>query len=186
MTLTSTLKGLQEKIKFNESTISMFLGALVVLVIGVLIFNYFRGVNQRPVEEKASEGEITEAQTVEEIKLDELPAKYQVKQADSLWKIAEQVYGSGYNWVDIAEANDLENPDLLTMGQELTIPQTEVIRPFGKTIDESSYTVQEGDCLWGVAVRAYGDGYRWPEIAQANNLEDPDIIHVGNSLTIPR
>lgn len=41
-------------------------------------------------------------------------------------------------------------------------------------------------CLSTIAVRAYGDGYRWPEIAQANDLEDPDIIHVGDSLTIPR
>ena len=37
---------LQEKItsyfKLNESTVSTFLGALVVIVIGVLIFNYFK------------------------------------------------------------------------------------------------------------------------------------------------
>lgn len=53
-------------------------------------------------------------------------------------------------------------------------------------IDGTSYTVQKGDYLWDIAVRAYGDGYRWVDIARANNLSNPDIIHSGNVFAIPR
>ncbi|HUV71729.1 MAG TPA: LysM peptidoglycan-binding domain-containing protein [Clostridia bacterium] len=44
----------------------------------------------------------------------------------------------------------------------------------------------KGDTLWDISVRAYQDGYRWVEIAEANNLSNPNIIHPGNALTIPR
>ncbi|PIZ97158.1 MAG: lectin, partial [Candidatus Levybacteria bacterium CG_4_10_14_0_2_um_filter_35_8] len=37
-----------------------------------------------------------------------------------------------------------------------------------------------------IAVRAYGDGYRWVDIARANGLENPDLIFSGNVLKIPR
>ncbi|GEM_PF-756264 len=50
----------------------------------------------------------------------------------------------------------------------------------------NSYTVQRGDYLWEIAIRAYDDGYRWVEIARANNLVNPDIIHSGNVLKLPR
>lgn len=53
-------------------------------------------------------------------------------------------------------------------------------------ITASSYTVVHGDYLWEIAIRAYGDGYRWVDIAKANNLSNPDIIHSGNVLKLPR
>ena len=47
------------------------------------------------------------------------------------------------------------------------------------------YTVVRGDTLWGIAKRFYGNGSRYPEIAKANNIANPDIIHVGQRLLIP-
>ncbi|PJE70196.1 hypothetical protein COU97_00990 [Candidatus Shapirobacteria bacterium CG10_big_fil_rev_8_21_14_0_10_48_15] len=183
----TALKGLLKKLKLNESTVSMFLGALVVIVIGTLVFNYFRGVGQENSSAAEEEAESETTAAVEEMPtLNELPKNYQVKLGDSLWKIAFEVYGSGYNWVEIAQANSLDNPNLLAVGQELTLPQVEEIRPFGKTISDASYTVEEGDNLWEIAVRAYGDGYRWPDLAEANSLVNPNLIHTGNTLTIPR
>lgn len=177
------LKDVLKKFKLNESTISMFLGALVVVVIGVLIFNYFRSVNHLEEEVK------TAPEAGQAIKLEDLPTVYTVKKGDNLWQIAQEIYGSGYNWVDIAQENELANPDLLAVGQELNIPKAEVIQPptvFGTTITDDSYTVEKGDHLWGIAIRAYGDGYQWVKIAQANNLDNPDIIEPGSVLTLPR
>ena len=54
------------------------------------------------------------------------------------------------------------------------------------SITGSRYTVQKDDYLWEIAVRAYGDGYKWVEIARANKLVNPNIIHPGNMLTLPR
>lgn len=50
---------------------------------------------------------------------------------------------------------------------------------------EGEYTVQTGDSLWKIAAAQYNDGYKWVEIAQANGLENPDIIHAGNVLKLP-
>ncbi len=47
------------------------------------------------------------------------------------------------------------------------------------------YTVVKGDTLWGIAKRYYGNGNQYPKIAKANNIKNPDIIHVGQKLLIP-
>ncbi len=59
-------------------------------------------------------------------------------------------------------------------------------QPTQEKITANAYTVRAGDDLWDIAVRAYGDGYQWVRIARANNLVNPDIIHVGNQLALPR
>ncbi len=55
----------------------------------------------------------------------------------------------------------------------------------GKPSEKRYYTVVSGDTLWGIAKRFYGNGSRYPEIAKANNISNPDIIYVGQVLLIP-
>ena len=196
-------EGIFDKLKANENKISTFLGVVVVIVIGALVFNYFRSLNQEGQIESGTETDQEEQQEVilieEEGKLvpQGLPTVYVVKENDNLWQIAEGFYNSGYNWVDIAEANNLSDADKIAVGQELTIPKTEVIALVGEEIKkggiqeatneiDESYQVAKGDSLWQVAVRAYGDGYRWTDIAEANDLENPGLIHPGNTLIVPR
>ena len=179
----------------------MILGALVVIVIGVLLFNYFRGVGKKVTLEVP--GEETEIELVEgapEVQptpVEPLPASYKVQKGDHLWKIAEKFYGSGYNWVDIVKENSLSSGNLLAVAQELTIPDVSVREPTvelpktgavasQKIIGGKNYVVEEGDSLWNIAVRAYQDGFKWAEIAQANDLANPDLIHPGNVLELPR
>lgn len=47
------------------------------------------------------------------------------------------------------------------------------------------YTVQPGDNLSKISKHFYGDANKYPVIAKANNLEDPDKIKVGQKLVIP-
>jgi LysM domain len=47
------------------------------------------------------------------------------------------------------------------------------------------YTVVSGDTLWAIAERFYGDGSKYPKIASANGIANPDLIMVGQNLTIP-
>jgi len=173
----------------------MVLGALVIIVVGVLIFNYFKGIGKKGTEE-ISQKQDNEVILVEEegkIVPQGLPTTYKVAEGDNLWKIAEKFYTSGYNWVDIANANNLTNADLLFVGKDLTIPKAEVIKPIVTVAQQSEpvitseqYTVVEGDSLWEIALRAYGDGYQWVKIAGENSLDNPDLIHPGNILTLPR
>jgi nucleoid-associated protein YgaU len=50
---------------------------------------------------------------------------------------------------------------------------------------EQSYTVQPGDNLSKISKHFYGDANKYPTIAKANNLDDPDKIKVGQKLVIP-
>lgn len=50
-----------------------------------------------------------------------------------------------------------------------------------------SHTVVKGDCLWNLAVKYLGSGYRWSEIYEMNKsvIKNPNLIYVGQVLTIP-
>lgn len=60
-------------------------------------------------------------------------------------------------------------------------------RPDERSEDNESkkYTVKQGDTLWDLADKYYGDGSRWREIAKANNVNDPRLLQIGANLTIP-
>lgn len=191
------LKQILKRLKLSEQNISMILGALVIVVIGILIFNYFRGVG-RKIETPVGQPTPGEVKLIEEegkLVPEGLPKTYKVQEGDHLWMIAEKNYGSGYNWVDIAKENNLVNPNKILVGQELIIPKTEVIEPVelpatGVTgaISGNTYKVQKGDSLWNIAVRAYGDGYQWTKVWQANEnlVKNPDIIQPDQLLSLPR
>ncbi|WP_308259384.1 LysM peptidoglycan-binding domain-containing protein [Pseudonocardia sp. H11422] len=48
-----------------------------------------------------------------------------------------------------------------------------------------TYVVEPGDSLSAIALRFYGDAGRYRQIAEANGIADPDLIRVGQQLTIP-
>jgi putative chitinase len=198
------LKSLLKTIKLNESTLSLLFGAVTVILIGILVFRMYKS-NTPEITKEAEQTEVKTEQVGDvkvEVKEDgkkyptELPEKYTVEKGDYLWKIAEKFYGSGYNWTEIAKANNLNNPGSLAAGQELKLPKVAVITvektvtvasaPKAESISGDSYTVVKGDHLWGIAVRAYGDGYKWTEIAKANNITHPSYIEVGDVLKLPR
>ena len=196
------LKQLLKTIKLNESMLSMLFGVVTVLLIGVLVFRMYRANKPQISLESDATSIVEKVGDVQvEVKEDgkkyptELPEKVTVQPGDHLWKIAERYYGSGYNWVDIAKENSLLNAGQIAVGQELTLPKTAVKiiekqvvtqTPVAQPISGDSYTVVKGDNLWSISVRAYADGYRWVELAKANNLTRPGYIEVGQVITLPR
>jgi nucleoid-associated protein YgaU len=52
----------------------------------------------------------------------EVDRSYSVKRGDSLWIIARKIYGEGSAWTLLAKINNLENPNMLRVGQELALP----------------------------------------------------------------
>jgi len=84
------------------------------------------------------------------------------------------------------------------VGQEYAQPQgritvlttTESYEELPSETDDAStgdncYVVVSGDCLWNIARRFYGFGIHYTKIAEANGLENPDYLRVGQVLTIP-
>ncbi len=47
------------------------------------------------------------------------------------------------------------------------------------------YRIQRGDTLWVIAKKYLGDGNRYKELAEYNNIKNPDLIQVGDTLIIP-
>lgn len=50
---------------------------------------------------------------------------------------------------------------------------------------DTVYTVKSGDTLGAIAQRYYGDASQYMKIANYNNIDNPDLIQVGQKLKIP-
>ncbi len=113
------------KLKFdfqeNQTYINMVLGGLIVVVLGVLIFNYFN----KPSGLVGPSQQIETDQLTNDVSKDNLPGKYTVKEGDTLYTIANNYYGDGFKYSLIADSNKLSDPNSLTAGQVLDIPKDE-------------------------------------------------------------
>lgn len=201
---TNYLERLEKEIQSNQSRVSMILGVLIILVIGILVFNYFN-------KNKASLGPAQQTQQEQDVSANQLPGKYTVKEGDTLFTIAEKYYQNGAQYTAIAKENNLTNADQIEAGQVLQIPKLETaqvevspqpsVSPtdeaplgtgggnttiWGTRIEGNTYTVVEGDWLSTIAGRTYGDIMAYEKIAKANNIQDPNHIEPGMVLTIPR
>ncbi len=93
-------------------------------------------------------------------------------QGDKLHLVATVVSEASKDRVwDAIKAADPNFPDLV---HEITVAQ-----------GDQTYTVKAGDNLSKISKLFYGDANQYPKIAQANGLDNPDKIRVGQTLTIP-
>jgi len=202
----SYVEKLESQVQSNQSKLSMILGALIVLVVGFLVFNYFNkdgadlGPAQNTQQEEVVKGDVSP---------DKLPGRYTVKEGDTLFLIAEKYYQDGNKFEDLAKANNLTDVNSIVLGQDLEIPKLEdmatpapqveatpapaetatggPIVDWGPAISGDTYTVAEGDWLSTIAARAYnGDVLSYQKLAQANNISNPNLIYPGQVLSIPR
>lgn len=99
---------------------------------------------------------------------------YIVQTGDNLFRIGLKF---GISWVQIAEANGIVNPNMISVGDELKIP---VDTP--GPAPQFSHVVKTGETLFLISLQY---GVAWPTIAEANNIASPYIIYVGQTLEIP-
>lgn len=100
--------------------------------------------------------------------------KYTVRRGDTLSKIANR-YGITVN--EIVALNNIQNPNLIFVGQQLRIPLDNSINQMQNVY----YRVQRGDRLWRIAKM-----YRTTvsNIARLNGIRNPNLIFVGQILKI--
>lgn len=213
-------------VRERQSTLASGLAALLIIVLGFMVFNYFSGLNKTKVPSITNEATQTaQLSTNQGFPVNNsvqpvgqqpaslgatnptLPATYTVVRGDNLSAIAQKFYGDDSKWTIIAEANHLANPRIIHAGNVFTIPAisgpsqtTQAATNTGSSLGTSTssttissgstYTVKSGDTLWDIAIQAYGSGYQWYRIDQANgpiqrNTNGKPLIMPGQTLRIP-
>lgn len=63
--------------------------------------------------------------------------------------------------------------------------RTEMRIPLESSDRTKTYTIKQGDSLWAIAAREYGDAAFWRHIADKNRIENPRLLEIGREITIP-
>jgi surface antigen len=108
-----------------------------------------------------------------------------VKSGDTVYALAD---ANGTTVDAVVAANNLENPSLIFVGQNLTMPGTsaESAAPQedAAATDQTqtdTYTVVAGDSFWGIA---NAHGMAMAELLEMNNADVNTVIHPGDELKI--
>ena len=119
---------------------------------------------------------------------------YTVQPGDTLSSIAQRAYNDSSQaaYMVIYNANKQvigSNPNLIRAGQVLYIPSV-TAGPAVQIKPGTTYTVQPGDTLSSIALRAYGNAaeHYWHKIYKENKDvigDDPNLIRPGEVLDIP-
>jgi nucleoid-associated protein YgaU len=97
------------------------------------------------------------------------------------------------NTADGGSRLDLDRPGNTSSAPRAT-DRDPLIRP-ARDVDEATYTVRRGDCLWHIAERHLGPGatsaeitrewHRWYQANRDVIGDDPDLILVGQVFRVP-
>lgn len=107
-------------------------------------------------------------------------SSYTVKAGDTLSAIAAK-YGTTYQ--ALASANSISNPNDIYVGQVIKVSATVTVAS-SQTVSSTSsgsYTVKSGDTLYGIAL---ANGLNWRTLAKQNGISDPNVIFVGQKLSL--
>lgn len=96
---------------------------------------------------------------------------YYVQSGDTLSSIATKF---GTTVSSLASLNHINNPNVIYVGQKIYVGEA-------TQGQSNAYTVQSGDTLSGIADNF---GTTWQALAQKNGLANPNVIYVGQTLTI--
>lgn len=104
---------------------------------------------------------------------------YTVKAGDTLYRIALEY---GVTVRQLVAVNNIVKPRLIRVGQKIVIPTASAAvadspQPFGM-----KYTVVPGDTLSEIALRY---GVTVEQIVKTNQINDPNLIYIGQMLTLP-
>lgn len=116
---------------------------------------------------------------------------YVVRAGDTLGRVAAFY---GVSIADLMAANNLPNPDVLTVGQQLTIPEagfadsqpetdpSAAETPETTEGEETIHVVQPGDNLYRIGLRY---GFTIDELAEYNGITNVNSLEVGQQIKIP-
>ncbi len=205
-----TLKAFLKYIKLSQPVISMLVGALTVIILGYVILSFFQNKKEGEIIPPVGteETSIKKLPAFHTVKANEdlwkISEKYygtgynwsDIARFNSLKNPNDIKVGQILNIPNITPKISSTTKTTITPTPVSTVTPTKTIfntptpvipSAFKRdAINSDKYVVVKGDCLWNIAVKAYGDGFKWKEIAKFNKLDNPSLIHPGNVFIIPR
>lgn len=115
---------------------------------------------------------------------------YVVEPGDTLWDITEDLYGATTRELtdQIAERNELADPNVIEIGQTLVLPASAHIPvPTAQSVDSDAVRiVVRGDNLWRIVADHYGtaDDELVDYIAAFNGIENKSLIFPGQQILL--
>lgn len=155
--MTTLEKSWQRFVEFlqeRQTTLASGLAALLIIVVGFLIFNFFLNVNKEEVDQETTQTATEEA--------------------------------------ELADIEITATPTTTTTPTATPTPtpkkESGLVSQEGAatTTASQTYTVAKGDTLGTIAKKVYNDSSKWSLIRDANRITNPNVIHVGNKLMIPK
>lgn len=112
---------------------------------------------------------------------------YTIKVGDTLYEIADRYYGDSEYYDEIAEYNNIEDANKIKAGDTIKLPNKLApnVEYMGSVV--KSYTISSGDSLISICEKFYNDNnYETAlRLAKYNNIENPDLIKLGQTIEIP-
>lgn len=168
---------------WQENWAGLVVGAIIVVIIALLVVNFINRGRDAQIDNGAS----TDMTTSQDEKSQN---QYKIVAGDSLSKIAQNYYQDESYWPVLASANNISNPNVIYVDSILQIPSKEDASQIRTQMTQTTYKVVQGDTLFAIAQKLYGDGSKWPIIARANNLgrlaNGNPLVFADSTITIPR
>jgi nucleoid-associated protein YgaU len=121
--------------------------------------------------------------------LPELGSKmaYHIVRGDTLGLIAHKIFGDKTRWKELAQTNNLKNPDQVYAGDVLFYTLDDKSKGFSEQYEmapKKTVTVQKGDSLSHISKKIYGHQGQWRSLWKLNaEIKNPHKLRVGQVLT---
>ncbi len=125
---------------------------------------------------------------------------YTFKAGDTLWGLALRIYGNSDMWKALAAYNGITNARNVQNGQKIYLPYdldndleyVEVPVKSKRKQEQEKYleskrvhVFKDGDTLWNLATKYYGNGKYWKNIAAYNGIDNPKKVANGTFIYLP-
>lgn len=121
----SIVDQLKDELRSSQSYSNLILGLIIVLVIGILLLNYFKKTQSELGSSSQSDQTQTKSQSGD-VDPNNLPGNYTIKEGDTLFSIAQKYYQDGYQYPKLVQANNLTNENTIEVGQTIIIPKLDI------------------------------------------------------------
>ena len=112
-----------------------------------------------------------------------------LQRGETLSDAAHIMLGNRGRWRELHEYNrdKISDPNHVRAGMTLTFPRARLTSstPTRSLPEGRRYRVTRGDTLYSIARRELGNGTRWREIAELNQI-GPDDLRYGKEIVLPR